>query len=168
MFQTCGSCSAPIVVPSEIYYSSKSQILASEEFASLTNDKAVNIEQVSKELAPGEDFAEMEELASAGDEIEDFEAFQKKIDAHAPEAKKAVEEIAVPVVAKTQKDSVKTDQTIHPAIEYIQKELSAGRKVTVIKEVREKVTGSLQTAKEIVEKVERGEVIDTSIFRRKI
>lgn len=165
MFQTCGSCNAPIVVPSEIYYSSKTQTLASEEFASLTNDKSVNIEKVSEELAPGEDFAELEELASAGDEIEDFEAFQKKLDEHAPEAKKAVEEIVAPDLANAQKEF---SESVHPAIEYIQNELSAGRKVTVIKEIKEKVTNNLQEAKNIVEKIERGELVDPSVFKRKI
>lgn len=167
MFQTCGSCSAPIVVPSEIYYSSKTQTLASEEFASLTNDKSVNIEQVSKELAPGEEFAEMEELASAGDKIEDFEVFQKKLDAHAPESKKAVEKIVAPDAAGNQKDFSKALQPNHPAIEYIQKELSAGRKATVIKEIKDKVTNSLQEAKSLVEKIERGEPVDISVFKRR-
>ena len=167
MFQTCGSCNAPIVVPSDIYYSSKTQVLASEEFASLTKDKPVNIEQVSKELAPDSNFAEMEELASAGGKVESFEIYQENLGINAIEEKKAVEKIVAPAAANVQNNSFADapDET-HPAIEYIQKELSAGRKVAVIKEVKEKVTNSLQKATSLVEKIERGEPVDISVFKR--
>ena len=168
MFQTCGSCNAPIVVPSEIYYSSKTQTLASEEFASLTKDKPVNIEQVSKELAPDDSFAELEELASAGGKIESFENYQENLGIDAIEEKKAVEKIVAPSAADEKNSSFDdAPREIHPAIEYIQKELSAGRKVNVIKEIKEKVTNSLQEAKIIVEKIERGELVDISVFKRK-
>lgn len=53
IFQTCPKCHAPIVVPSEIYYTKEQQIDA-EDFATLANDKPVSEEKVSLDVGAGE------------------------------------------------------------------------------------------------------------------
>lgn len=53
IFQTCPKCHAPIVVPSEIYYTEEQQIDA-EDFATLAHDKTVSQKQVSLDVGAGE------------------------------------------------------------------------------------------------------------------
>ena len=53
IFQTCPKCHAPIVVPSEIFYTKEQQIDA-DNFATLANDKPVTEEKVSLDVGAGE------------------------------------------------------------------------------------------------------------------
>ncbi len=53
IFQTCAKCHAPIVIPSEIFYTKEQQIDA-EDFATLTNDKSVSEKQISLDVGAGE------------------------------------------------------------------------------------------------------------------
>lgn len=53
IFQTCKKCHAPIVVPSEIFYTKEQQIDA-EDFATLAHDKPVAEKQVSLDVGAGE------------------------------------------------------------------------------------------------------------------
>lgn len=95
IFQTCKACHAPVIVPSEMLYGTK-QKLPSEEFASLTNDKLVDVEQVTNELTPGNAPPKDDEMIDTEAKIEKFEVYQEKIGTHAIETKKAVDEIVAP------------------------------------------------------------------------
>lgn len=53
IFQTCKKCHAPIVIPSEIFYTKEQQIDA-EDFATLANDKPVTEKQVSLDVGAGD------------------------------------------------------------------------------------------------------------------
>lgn len=53
IFQTCQKCHAPIVVPTDVFYTKDKQIV-SEDFATLANDKPVVAEQISLDVGAGE------------------------------------------------------------------------------------------------------------------
>jgi hypothetical protein len=98
LFQTCKSCHAPVIVPSEFLYRKEEQ-LASEEFASLANDKPVDVEQVTNQLTPGSSLPKAADSLEGFDpeaRIEKFEVYQEKIGTDAVVAKKAVDEIIAP------------------------------------------------------------------------
>lgn len=98
IFQTCGACMAPIVVPADIYYRGDDEkSLASEKFASLVNDPPVDVERVTNELTPGEGLPDDAETIDPEARIEKFEVYQEKIGTPAAaETKKAVDEIISP------------------------------------------------------------------------
>lgn len=95
IFQTCKACHAPVIIPSEILYKDE-QKLASEDFASLANDKPVDVEQVTNELTPGNNLPADEEMIDREAGIEKFEVYQNKIGTSVVETKKAVDEIISP------------------------------------------------------------------------
>jgi ribosomal protein L7/L12 len=180
IFQTCKACHAPVIVPSDILYKNE-QKLASEDFATLVNDKPVDVEQVTNELTPGSSLPKDEDSIDAGAKIEKFEVYQEKIGRHVVKTKKAVDEIVAP-----KKDSdfktvspfanadgsisleipeTQTSQSpINPIIARVKNELQTGDKIEAIKLFRSRFNTSLRDAKETVEAIERGEEIDISQF----
>ncbi len=174
IFQTCKACNAPVIVPSDMLYKNE-QKLASEDFASLVNDKPVDVEQVTNELTPGSGLPKDEDSIDADAKIEKFEVYQEKIGTHAVETKKAVDEIVAPQgnspfagqdgSVKISADEIETDKTqINSVIIRIKNELETGDKIEAIKIFREKFGTGLRVAKETVEAIERGEEIDVSQF----
>lgn len=187
IFQTCQVCNAPIVIPSDIYYK-KEQQLASENFATLTNDKTVDVEKVTNELTPGNSLPKDEDSIDPEAKIEKFEVYQEKIGTHAVEAKKAVDEIIAPKkevdfktatpyadsfdnedgsinVRSVQKQAVK--KSPNPVLARVKHKLQTGDKIEAIKIFRNRFNTSLRDAKESVEAIERGEEIDVSQFLNK-
>ncbi len=180
IFQTCKSCHAPVIVPSDMLYKNE-QKLASEDFASLLNDKNVDIDQVTNELTPGSDLPNDAEMIDPEAKIEKFEVYQEKIGTHVVETKKAVDEIVAPKANmdfKTASPFANADGSIttsadkpqsaktqpHPILARIKHELQTGDKIEAIKIFREKFNTGLRDAKETVEAIERGEEIDISQF----
>ena len=95
IFQTCKTCNAPVVVPSDIFYSKEQKIL-SEDFASLANDVAVDPEQVTNELSVGDKPPSKQELIDLDAKIEKFEIYQEKIGTSAVSVKEAIDEMVNP------------------------------------------------------------------------
>ncbi len=152
IFQTCKTCHAPIIVPSEIYYPEDQQIL-SESFASLTNDVPVDPEQVTNELTPGDNLPRNEDIIDPDAKIEKFEIYQEKIGTSAVTDKKAFDQIVSPDDGKARDAENKRDFVF----ERIKSELRMGDKIEAIKIYRESFGKDLKEAKEIVEAIERKE-----------
>ncbi len=193
IFQTCKTCNAPIIVPSEFLYKGEDQ-LASEDFASLVNDKPVDVEQVTNELTPGSRLPASDEIIDEDARIEKFEVYQEKIGTHALKTKMAVDAIVAPKAStdfttaspfanadgsievkipnlsaieihEKLTDKKKTIQThANPALARIRNELKKNDKIEAIKIFRSRFNTSLRNAKEAVEAMERGENIDISQF----
>jgi hypothetical protein len=193
IFQTCKTCNAPIIVPSEFLYKGEAK-LASEEFASLVNDKPVDVEQVTNELTPGSNLPESDEIIDKDARIEKFEVYQEKLGTHAVETKKVVDEIVAPKenddfktrspfanddgsISMEVPDSLsieipeelKAKKTtakidIYPILARVRNELQRNGKIEAIKIFRSKFNTSLRDAKEAVEAIERGENIDISQY----
>lgn len=159
IFQTCGACHAPVIVPSDFLYE-KGERLASENFASLTNDKPVDVEQVTNELTPGRNLPKGDDVIDPEARIEKFEVYQEKIGTGAVEAKAVVDKIVTPVAEET-------GSTVGFIAAKIQSELKAGNKIEAIGIFREHYQTSLKTAKEVVEAMQQGKAIDFSAFRER-
>lgn len=178
IFQTCKSCNAPVIVPSEMLYGNE-QKLASEDFASLVNDKPVDVEQVTNELTPGNEPPSETEMLDPEAKIEKFEVYQNKIGTSSVEAKKAVDDMIAPkkkvdykmatpyANSDVNRDSREQKTQLHPVLVRIQHELDSGDKIEAIKIFRDKFQTGLREAKESVEAIERGEQIDISQFVRR-
>ncbi|MGI8670776.1 MAG: hypothetical protein ACR2J3_13160 [Aridibacter sp.] len=180
IFQTCKSCHAPVIVPSDMLYKNE-QKLASEDFASLVNDKNVDVEQVTNELTAGNNLPNDAEMIDPEAKIEKFEVYQEKIGTHVVETKKAVDEIVAPkkdsdfktaspfanvdgsITTSADKPQSAETQT-HPILARIRHELQTGDKIEAIKIFRERFNTGLRDAKETVEAIERGEDVDVSRF----
>lgn len=185
IFQTCSSCNAPVIVPSELLYK-KEQQLASENFASLTNDKPVDVDQVTNELTPGDGPPKDEDSIDLDAKIEKFEVYQEKLGTSAVETKKAVDEIIAP---KTEVDfkvatpyanpfenqntptstgvsehSTTTEIPINPVMARVRNELQKGSKIEAIKIFKARFNTSLANAKAAVDALERGEEIEVSDY----
>ena len=184
IFQTCAKCNAPIVVPADIFYDDQEQRkLASDDFASLVNDRPVDVEQVTNELTPGDSLPEDENTIDPEARIEKFEVYQEKIGTAAAETKKAVDEIVSPQKGAafdpaSPYQSPFEDREINFAVNQsgeetslraviarIQNELRTGDKIEAIKIFRDKFGVGLKEAKDAVDAMERGETIDISDFR---
>ncbi len=185
IFQTCGKCNAPIVIPADIFYKDEThQTLASDNFASLVNDRPVDVEQVTNELTPGKNLPKDEETIDPEARIEKFEVYQEKIGTSAVESKKAVDEIITPKKEvsfqpdspyrspfetepkKTESKQQSRKSQINPVIVRVKNELQTGDKIEAIKIFREKFGTGLREAKEAVEAIERGETIDITGFQK--
>ncbi len=185
IFQTCKTCNAPIIVPSEFLYK-KEDRLASEEFASLVNDKPVDVEQVTNELTPGKTLPREIDSIDPEARIEKFEVYQEKLGTHSIETKKAVDEIVAPkenVDFKTRSPFANQDGSIsikipeelkaikqtnkipiNPILSRVRNEISKNDKIEAIKIFRSRFKTSLRDAKDAVEAIERGEEIDISPY----
>ncbi len=184
IFQTCKTCNAPVIVPSEFLYGKKQQ-LASENFASLTNDKVVDVEQVTNELTPGDSLPKDDEIIDPDAKIEKFEVYQEKLGTSSIETKNAVDEIIAPkseVDYRTatpysspfdNKDgSIKIESDrqqdvkspINPVLARVKYELERGDKIEAIKIFRSRLNTSLRDAKDAVEAIERGEEVNISHY----
>jgi hypothetical protein len=185
IFQTCAKCNAPIVVPADIFYDDQEQRkLASDNFASLINDRPVDVEQVTNELTPGDGLPKDGDTIDPEARIEKFEVYQEKIGTAAAETKKAVDEIVAPPKDAAAFDAASPyrspfeDREIDFAenttgeatssrsvIARIQHELRTGDKIEAIKIFRATFGVGLKEAKDAVDALERGETIDISGFR---
>lgn len=168
LFQTCKSCNAPIVVPSDILYGSNQKIV-SENFASLVNDKPVNIEQVTNELTPSENLPKDDEVIDADARIEKFEVYQEKIGTSSAENKQEFEDILTSDEGFQTEDVYQIEQKFdvvspEPILDKVNDLLRVGRKIEAIKIFREVFNTGLKEAKDAVEAIERGEDIDISQF----
>ena len=193
IFQTCKTCNAPIIVPSEFLYRGEEQ-LASENFASLVNDKPVDVEQVTNELTPGSKPPASDEIIDEDARIEKFEVYQEKIGTHAVETKKVVDEIVAPKPStdfKTASPFANADGSIevktpdlssieipeqlkakkqtpkidvYPILARVRNELKKNDKIEAIKIFRSRFNTSLRDAKNAVEAIESGENVDISQF----
>ncbi len=163
IFQTCESCHAPIIVPTEIFYSKDQQILTSK-FATLNNDVPVDPEQVTNELTPGDSLPKESEIIDPEAKIEKFEVYQEKIGTNAVAGKKHVDDIVAPDVRVPVKSRYETivkaqeKEAEETALSRIKRELRTGDKIEAIKIYREAYGKSLVEAKEIVEAIEREEL----------
>lgn len=166
IFQTCPTCHAPIVVPSEIFYPKGMQI-ASENFATLANDIAVDVEQVTNELTPGDNLPTKSEMLDPGAKIEKFEIYQEKIGTSSIRSKKEMDDIITSndefninqsYGQKPQQPSAETAQeNAAPIMERIRYELRSGDKIEAIKIYKAAFGTSLKEAKETIDKMEREE-----------
>lgn len=193
VFQTCNTCNAPIIVPSEFLYKGEDQ-LASENFASLVNDKPVDVEHVTSQLTPGSGLPKSDEIIDKDARIEKFEVYQEKIGTHAIETKKVVDEIVAPnpstdfkiaspfanadgsievktpnlssiEIPKALKTKKQNVQTqINPVLARVRNELAKNDKIEAIKIFRSRFNTGLRKAKEAVEAIERGENVDVSDY----
>ncbi len=173
IFQTCKSCHAPVIIPSEMLYKNE-QKLPSEDFASLGNDKPVDVEQVTNELTPGNGLPADDEMIDREAGIEKFEVYQNKIGTGVVEAKKAVDEIISPkkqmdfgtlgTFENSAESKNKQKILLNPVLARIQYELQADNKIEAIKIFREKFNSSLREAKDSVEAIERNEQVNFSQF----
>lgn len=161
VFETCRSCNAPVIVPSEFLYE-KRLVLESADFASLMNDKPVDVDQVTNELTPGDSLPDSTIEENPYALIEQFDVYQEKIGTGSIAEKQAFDQVAAgegsildisPLAAAPKREN-------SAIMDSIQTELSLGRKVTAIKIFREGFGTSLQAAKAAVEAIERGETID--------
>ncbi len=183
IFQTCKSCHAPVIVPSEFLYKN-SERLASENFASLANDIPVDVEQVTNELTPGSKLPSSEDVIDPEARIEKFEVYQEKIGTRAIEAKRAVDAIVSPEVEaydpekgyKSPFENMDSElveiskpqkRQINPLVVRIQNELNAGDASMAINLFREKFVTSLDVAKEAVTSIGLDERIDFSKFEKR-
>ena len=163
IFQTCESCHAPIVVPSDIFYPADRQI-ASGNFATLTNDVKVDPEQVTNELTAGDKPPSENEVIDPEAKIEKFEIYQEKIGASSVAAKEAFDNIV------SSSDDLMTDSHYSSTVENtvvdesksvlerIKSELLTGDKIEAIKIYCDAFGKSLAEAKDIVEAIEREEL----------
>ncbi len=154
IFQTCKSCHAPIIVPSEILYP-KDQQIASGNFATLTKDVPVDPEQVTNELTPGDNLPNEIDLVDTEAKIEKFEVYQEKIGVSSVEAKNAFDKI----VTSSEKPPIEFPEK-EAVLERIKSELRMGDKIEAINIYREFFGTSLSKTKEIVEAIERVELAE--------
>jgi len=163
IFQTCESCHAPIIVPSEIFYRKDQQILNSN-FATLNNDVPVDPEQVTNELTPGDSLPEENDVIDPEAKIEKFEVYQEKIGTNAAAGKKLVDDIVAPdinVAVDSQYETIvkaQEKEAEETALARIKRELRTGDKIEAIKIYRDTYGKSLVDAKKIVEAIEREEL----------
>ena len=155
IFQTCKTCHAPIVIPSEIFYPKDKQI-ESGNFATLTNDISVDPEKVTNELTPGDELPNKNEVIDPEAKIEKFEIYQEKIGMNSVEAKQAVDKIIVSGSKLIENAPYKPPVEVS-ALDRIKSELRSGDKIEAIKIYRETYGKSLKEAKKIVEAIERKE-----------
>ncbi len=166
IFQTCPACHAPIIVPSEIFYPKDKQI-ASEHFATLAKDVAVDVEQVTNQLTPGDNLPTESEMLDPEAKIERFEIYQEKIGTSSIRSKKEMDDIITandefnihqsygqeqerPSTEMVQENSA-------PIMERIRYELRSGDKIEAIKIYKATFGTSLKEAKETIDKMERDE-----------
>lgn len=189
IFQTCKTCNAPIIVPSEFLYKKEEQ-LASEGFASLVNDKPVDVEQVTNELTPGNSLPKDKDSIDSEARIEKFEVYQEKIGTSSVETKKALDELVAPkenvdfmkatpyatpfgnkdgsileVPKTTDRQKPPDIKPINPVLARVRAELKKNNKIEAIKIFRHRFNTSLRDAKDSVEALERGEEVDVSKFQ---
>ena len=157
IFQTCKSCQAPIIVPSEILYPKEKQI-AYEQFATLAKDIPVDVEQVTNDLTSGDSPPPSDDVIAREAQIEKFEVYQEKIGASSIKQKQAFDNLVAPsekmgfdTIAPLAVDEAET------TLERIKSELRAGDKIEAIKIYRDHYGKSLKEAKEIVEAIEQEE-----------
>ncbi len=171
IFQTCDTCHAPIVIPSEIFYPPEKQITATN-FATLNNDIPVDPEQVTNELTPGDNPPTESEVIDPEAKIEKFEIYQEKIGTQAAAGKKIVDNIIAPdkdFSTRSQYDSLIDAQVNDDAqnvLDRVKHELRTGDKIEAIKIYREAHGLSLAESKKLVEAVEREEIIKSKVIRK--
>ena len=166
IFQTCTECHAPIVVPSEIFYPADQQI-ASEHFATLAKDVAVDFEQVTNQLTPGDELPTAGEVLDPDAKIEKFEVYQEKIGTSSIESKKEMDEIissndefnihksyGSEEAQVDAKPDIKDRAAIMDRIRY---ELRSGDKIEAIKVYKAAFGTSLKEAMETINALERDE-----------
>ncbi len=149
---------APVIVPAQFLYG-KGSVLESDDFASLMNDKDVDVDQVTNALTPGDSLP----VESIADEleldviIEKFDVYQEKIGSGTVEEKRAFDNVVTSSAGtglETPPIAVQSPQPQDSAIvALIKSELVAGRKIEAIKIYREAFNSSLADAKEAVEKI---------------
>lgn len=169
IFQTCQVCNAPIVIPSDIFYPKDRQIL-SENFATLTNDIAVDPEQVTNELTPGDSLPLEKELIDREAKIERFEVYQEKIGTSPLSVKKAIDNLVNPgehaevnIKGNTFLE-ISVENEANSAIERIKEKLESGERVSAVKMFREEFGTGLEEAYESIKLMEIGEPVDVAKF----
>jgi len=157
IFQTCKSCHAPIIIPSEILYPVEKQI-AAEHFATLAKDIPVDVEQVTNELTPGASLPASDDVITREAKIEKFEVYQEKIGASSVKQKQAFDKLVAPSdkIGYETLAPLVVDET-ETTLERIKSELRAGDKIEAIKIYRDHYGKSLKEAKDIVEAIEQEE-----------
>jgi len=169
IFQTCQTCNAPIVVPSDIFYPKDKQIL-SENFATLANDIAVDPEQVTNELTPGSKPPLEKELINREAKIEKFEVYQEKIGTSPVAVKEAFDELVNPGENSTVNISddsilkIPGDESAANILERIRKELKTGDRVDAIRIFRDEFGASLEESIESVDQIEKNQLTDVFEF----
>lgn len=170
LFQTCGSCGAPIVVPSEIVETSRD-----EQIESIVNmpsaDENYENPQTSihdpKVIANARIFEEI----NAGNKIMAIKLHREAFGTDLATAKEAVETLERDI-ARSKNSASSMPRREIPAYEenemlsIIYEELDAGRKINAIKVFRETFNTGLKEAKDAVDAMEMGEKINISDFRR--
>ncbi len=149
---------APVIVPSEFLYG-KDSILRSDNFASLMNDKDVNVDQVTNELTPGDTLPAESIADDLGLDvlIEKFDVYQEKIGSGSVEEKLAFDNVVSSSSGSGLENAPIAAQSPQPQdsaiVALIKSELVAGRKIEAIKIYREAFNASLADSKEAVEKI---------------
>ena len=168
LFQNCDTCTAPVIVPDDIYYE-KGDLLASVDFASLNNDKDVDVEQVTNALTPGDDLPKATISDWDDAKIEQFDVFQEKIGTGSVAEKNAFDAITSESGEKGLEEETLAERTPHEeltaTLDLIRGELSSGDKVEAIKIFRQAFQSDVSSAKDAVEAIERGEALDINVYK---
>ncbi|MEZ5427486.1 MAG: hypothetical protein R2747_14535 [Pyrinomonadaceae bacterium] len=150
LFQNCGSCGAPIVVPAEIVQTSRDN-----KIESMLNMPA-------PEEIPTEEVLEIKQLANQGRKIEAIKLHRETFGSDLAEAKRAVEDMTSGANANRPDQTVSVDA--NESLRMVRNELNAGNKINAIKIFRETFNTSLRDAKDAVDAMEMGHEIDISKF----
>lgn len=177
LFQTCGSCGAPIVVPSEVVDAKRfnagepaadkaaSEITFAEEEGTVPESNETTSPDDPKVFENEEIFDETNAAAKGGVIKFPSEAFDSDVQT----AKEPVEspELDIEKAKNSQAGEVQENVSKYKGeqmLTIISDELKAGRKIKAIKIFRETFRTDLKEAKEAVEAMERGAVIEISDY----
>lgn len=196
IFQTCQKCHAPIVIPSDVYYSKEQQIDA-EDFATLTNDKHIIEEKVPLDVGAGDvaDDDRIEQIISNPENSEiDVSNAEKKIPSDPQLSQlhylinqgRKIEAIRFYrgiygcdlTVAKTEveklldkqlssKDISPSNESTETIVARIENELANGNKINAIKIFLDTFDAGLKESKDVVDAMETGRKVDISGFQRR-
>jgi ribosomal protein L7/L12 len=158
LFQTCGSCNAPIVVPSEIVETSRDMRI----------ENVVNMPP--PEEIPTEEVMQIKSLLAEGRKIEAIKVYRETFGSSLADAKDAVEnmESQTKFAIKDFPDNTPRDVTASVGSDsqlgLIKNELLRGNKINAIKMFRETYHCGLKEAKDAVDAMELGENINVSEY----
>lgn len=177
LFQTCSSCGAPIVVPSDVVDANRGATADEVEFSETPVNTPVTevvVQPLDTAATPLDDplliaNAKIFEATNAGNKVQAIKTYSETHGVDLSTAKAAIEALEGEIDRMVRKGALPTDQNAvkvpdDASLAKVANELRAGRKIEAIKIFRETFNTGLKNAKEAVEALERGEQINPGDF----
>lgn len=159
LFQTCGSCKAPIVVPSEIVETRRDTEI----------EAAINMP--AGEARPTEEMLQIKDLIAQGRKIEAIKIYRETFGTSLADAKQAVEDLESRTKYairdfpnQSAPQNLTASRGSDAQLGLIKSELRRGNKINAIKIFRETFNTGLKEAKDAVDAIERNEQINPSDY----